>query len=108
MRCHYSRGGGSAPKRRNEGALQWRDQPTGDGWAALMGSQEDRQFAAELPDVLKSSEVMQLLRISRPTLDKLIANRELPGVRRIGKDYRFSKAAILEWMTGDPLPPAER
>ena len=49
--------------------------------------------------VLTTEEAVKLLRVSRPTLYELIKRREIP-VRRVGRSYRFCRAALLDWLTG--------
>ena len=47
------------------------------------------------PDFLNTAEVCALLRISRPTLYGAIARGEVPGVLRLGRVLRFSRAALV-------------
>lgn len=51
--------------------------------------------------MLTSSEVMELLRISRATLWRLTTSGELKGVK-IGRTWRFSRSNIEHYMKGEP------
>ena len=46
---------------------------------------------------LKVGEVAKLLRVSRDTVYRLAARGELPG-RKVGRIWRFPRAAIDEYM----------
>ena len=50
-------------------------------------------------DVLTAKEAVALLRISPPTLYELVKRGQVPA-RRVGRNYRFSRAALLDWLTG--------
>jgi excisionase family DNA binding protein len=43
-------------------------------------------------------EVAVLLRVNRKTIYELIARRELPGVRNIGRALRIERDAVLSWL----------
>src|SRR5260221_2021812 len=45
-------------------------------------------------DVLTTAEAAELLRVSEPTMRKLAAQLG----RRVGKDWRYSRAALLRWL----------
>lgn len=51
-------------------------------------------------DVLKSDEVAELLEISPLTVRDWAKKGKIPA-RKIGKEWRFSKAAILKWLEGE-------
>lgn len=53
----------------------------------------------ELPlrDVLDVAEVAQLLRIGRNTIYELVGRNEIPH-RRLGKQIRFSRTAVMRWL----------
>jgi excisionase family DNA binding protein len=53
--------------------------------------------AAVLDDVLDVEGAMKLLRIGRNTVYDLVARNEIPH-RRLGKQIRFSRAAIMRWL----------
>jgi excisionase family DNA binding protein len=60
-----------------------------------VGSHSFRPF--EPPEVLSPAEVAELLQVEEPLVQKLADSGELPG-RRIGKEWRFSRSAVLEWL----------
>jgi excisionase family DNA binding protein len=51
------------------------------------------------PEVLTPAEVAELLRIDEGVVDELAAAGELPA-RKLGDDWRFSRAALLRWLGG--------
>ena len=57
---------------------------------------------AEPPEVLSVDEAAAFLRVNPKTLREAIARGEVPGVRRIGRVIRLSRAALLEWLRGKP------
>jgi excisionase family DNA binding protein len=60
-----------------------------------VGSHSFRPF--EPPEVLSPAEVAELLQVEEPLVQKLADSGELPG-RKIGKEWRFSRSAVLEWL----------
>jgi excisionase family DNA binding protein len=48
-------------------------------------------------DVLTVDEAAAFLRVNRKTLYAAIQKGEVPGVVRIGKTIRLSRAALLDW-----------
>lgn len=52
------------------------------------------------PEVLTLEEAAQLLRVDEKTVRDLAARGELPG-RKLGRAWRFSRAALLDWVAGD-------
>ena len=55
---------------------------------------------AETPEVLTLAELASLLRVDEKVAKKLAEAGDLPG-RKLGGDWRFSRAAILRWMEED-------
>jgi excisionase family DNA binding protein len=53
--------------------------------------------AADIDDVLDVEGVARLLRIGRNTIYDLVGRNEIPH-RRLGKQIRFSRAAIMRWL----------
>jgi excisionase family DNA binding protein len=51
-----------------------------------------------MDDVLDVGGAMRLLRVGRNTVYELVARNEIPH-RRLGKQIRFSRAAIMRWFT---------
>ena len=52
---------------------------------------------ADAPDVLTLDQAAALLQVVRAEVAALAEAGELPG-RRIGGDWRFPRAALLEWL----------
>jgi excisionase family DNA binding protein len=50
-------------------------------------------------EVLTRAEAAGLLRVDEEAIEQLAAAADLPG-RRLGDDWRFSRAAILRWLAG--------
>jgi excisionase family DNA binding protein len=50
-------------------------------------------------DVLTLDEAAELLRVDAPALRRLAGRGDVPA-RRIGRDWRFSRAALLAWLAG--------
>lgn len=48
--------------------------------------------------VLTVDELADLLRVERKSAYAAIARGEIPGVRRIGRTLRVSRAAVLRWL----------
>ncbi len=48
-------------------------------------------------EVLTTSEAAALLRVDARTLRRLVEAGEIP-MRRAGRNFRFSRAALLEWL----------
>ena len=57
-----------------------------------------RELEESPPSVLTVEEVADLLRIERKTAYALIAQGELPGVRRVGRSIRIFRQAVLDWL----------
>ena len=53
--------------------------------------------SSEPPDVLTPEQLADLLQVQLETVLKLAADGELPG-RRLGEEWRFSRAAVLAWL----------
>ncbi len=51
-----------------------------------------------LPFVLTVAEVRKLLRIGKDEAYRVCRNGEIPGVVPLGKTYRVSRDALLEWL----------
>jgi len=49
------------------------------------------------PDVLTAKEAAEYLRISESTVKRYASRLAIPG-RQLGKQWRFSKAALEEWL----------
>jgi excisionase family DNA binding protein len=50
-------------------------------------------------DVLTTAQLAELLQTDEKTVRTLAGKGNLPG-RKIGRDWRFSRAAVLDWLAG--------
>jgi excisionase family DNA binding protein len=51
------------------------------------------------PEVLTPAQVAELLQVPEGAVLELAESGELPG-RRVGEEWRFSRAAVLAWLGG--------
>lgn len=58
---------------------------------------------ADWPEIMTVPEAAAFLRVAPATIRVALASKRLPG-KRIGKEWRLSKAALLTWLTtpGEP------
>jgi excisionase family DNA binding protein len=59
-------------------------------------------FARPAPgihDVLTTAQLADLLQVDEKAVRDLARRGELPG-RKIGRDWRFSRSAVLAWLSG--------
>lgn len=56
---------------------------------------------ADDPEILTPQEAAEFLRVPLLTVQRQAKAGRLPG-RRIGKEWRFSKTVLLEWMAMGP------
>lgn len=68
----------------------------GGGWWRLNNTVEENE-------VLTVEEAARLLRVSPWTVRDLARRGKLPG-RRVGKEWRFWRRALLEWLRGETPP----
>lgn len=52
-------------------------------------------------DILNSREAADFLRVSQETVIREAKARRLPG-RRVGKEWRFSRAVLMTWLSRGP------
>jgi excisionase family DNA binding protein len=52
------------------------------------------------PEVLTVEQAAELLQVDTDTIRALARQGELPG-RKVGREWRFSRAAVLAWLGGD-------
>ena len=60
-------------------------------------------FARPAPgqsEVLTTTELAELLQVEEEMVRALARRKELPG-RKIGRDWRFSRAAVLAWLANE-------
>ena len=53
--------------------------------------------------LLTAEEVAQVLRMHERTVRRMASKDEIPGARRIGREWRFRRGEI-EKFVGEPLP----
>jgi excisionase family DNA binding protein len=51
------------------------------------------------PEVLTVEQAAELLRVDADTVRTLAREGKIPG-RKVGRHWRFSRAAVLEWLAG--------
>ena len=51
------------------------------------------------PEVLNVEQAAQFLQIDEDTVMEMAESGKLPG-RKLGKDWRFSRAALVTWLSG--------
>jgi excisionase family DNA binding protein len=51
------------------------------------------------PEVLTAEQLAQLLQLDVRTVRSLAARGEIPG-RKLGREWRFSRRAVLDWLAG--------
>lgn len=51
-------------------------------------------------------ELATLLRLNRDTAYKAVAERQIPGIRRIGRTIRIHRGSLMAWVEG--TDPAQR
>lgn len=55
-------------------------------------------------DLLTVDELAILLRLNRDTTYRAIAQRQIPGVRRVGRNIRICKDTVVQWLSaGDRI-----
>lgn len=58
---------------------------------------EGRGVTFEVGDVLTAEDAAQLLRVSAKTVKRMAGEGRLPA-QRVGRAWRFSRVAVLEWL----------
>ena len=51
------------------------------------------------PEVLTAEQLADLLQVDAKTVRSLAARGDLPG-RKLGREWRFSRRAVLDWLAG--------
>jgi len=59
-------------------------------------------------ELLSFREALALLKVSRNTLYRLVNAGEIPGVRRVGRAWRFHRASLIRWISGTGRPDTRR
>lgn len=50
-------------------------------------------------DVLTADDAARVLRVSAKTVKRMAGDGRIPG-QRVGRAWRFSKVAVLDWLAG--------
>ena len=58
--------------------------------------------APDPSEILTFKEALDLVRVSRNTLYSLVRNNKIPGVRRVGNQWRFHREELLRWFSCQP------
>ena len=53
--------------------------------------------------VMTVDELATLLRLNRDTTYKAISERQIPGVKKIGRSIRIHRASVTAWLEGGEL-----
>jgi excisionase family DNA binding protein len=56
---------------------------------------------AETPEVLTPAQLAELLQVDEEAVVELAEQGELPA-RKVGKEWRFSRSAVLAWLGEEP------
>ena len=59
---------------------------------------------ASLPEMLTVEEAASFLRVNRKTFYEAVRLGSVPGVIRLGRVIRISKAALITWVQGNGGP----
>jgi excisionase family DNA binding protein len=62
---------------------------------------------ADHDEALRVDDVARLLRVGRNSVYALVGSNQIPH-RRIGKQIRFSRAAVMRWLTSWSLQGAKK
>jgi excisionase family DNA binding protein len=65
----------------------------------MAASREKIQRPASPPEVLTIADLAGYLQVSKSSLYKLVQQGRVPG-QKVGKHWRFSRAAIDGWLVG--------
>ena len=72
-----------------------------------MRARSDRVKPHDLPVLLDSGEVAEVLRTSKKAIYVMIERSQLPGVVRIGRRVLFREEALLDWLRQKSTPSLE-
>lgn len=54
-----------------------------------------------LPAMMTVDELARFLRVNRNTLYDDIKRKRIPGVKRIGRQFRINRDAVIQWLQSD-------
>jgi excisionase family DNA binding protein len=69
-------------------------------------ARDPERTGSDEPPVLRSEQAAELLQVDAELVEQLAEAEQLPG-RRLGGEWRFSRAALLRWLARDADPDAE-
>lgn len=61
---------------------------------------------SSMTELLTTQEVQELLHVDRTTVYRLVGGGRLPAIR-VGKQWRFPRSAVEEWLRASKTPPLE-
>lgn len=61
-------------------------------------------MSKQTPDVMTLNEVAEYLRIPRSTVYKLVREGRIPG-QKIGRQWRFRRAVVEQWLGDEKQRP---
>jgi excisionase family DNA binding protein len=50
------------------------------------------------PAVLTAAELAEIMRVDRRVIYKMVRDHQIPGVRLFGRQLRFDRDVVLEWL----------
>ena len=71
--------------------------------ASTRGSYSFQPYDSPLPEVMTAAQAAEFLQIEEAAVSEMAAAGKLPG-RRLGGDWRFSRAALLAWLAAPEKP----
>ena len=70
-----------------------------------IGKHMDETMTKECDEILDAFDAAKLCRLSTATIRRLAEAGEIPA-RRLGLQWRFSRAALVAWCAGESAPVA--
>ncbi len=61
---------------------------------------ENTPNISNLTDIMTVDEVAAFLRLDRKTVYDLVQRKEIKGWKKVGRQIRFSKRALVKWIEG--------
>ena len=73
-----------------------------------MRARSDRVKQHDLPVLLDTAQVAEVLRTSKKAVYAMVERRQLPGVIRLGRRVLFREDALVNWLGQKSSPSLER
>lgn len=73
-------------------------------WILLVAATNAEADTDWRQEVMTAEEAASMLRLSRDQLERFAMEKNIPG-RRIGRHWRFSRSALLAWLSGEVTTP---